>query len=147
MVELTPRSREQRKADVLHRLERDVDCWVATAGAGPHLVPLSLDWVDERVVLATGAGTVTARNLLAGGRARLALGATRDVVSVEAELERHLPAEEAGEALLDRYARRTGWRPGAGDLVLWLRPLRVRAWREVDEISGRTLMRDGRWLV
>lgn len=30
---------------------------------------------------------------------------------------------------------------------LVLRPVRVQAWREADEIAGRTLMRDGRWLV
>jgi len=28
-----------------------------------------------------------------------------------------------------------------------LRPLRVQAWREANEIAGRTLMRDGAWLV
>lgn len=28
-----------------------------------------------------------------------------------------------------------------------LRPLRLQAWREVNEIRGRTLMRDGSWLV
>jgi hypothetical protein len=28
-----------------------------------------------------------------------------------------------------------------------LRPIRILAWREVNEIAGRTLMRDGRWVV
>jgi hypothetical protein len=28
-----------------------------------------------------------------------------------------------------------------------LRPVRVQAWREVNEIPERTLMRDGTWLV
>jgi hypothetical protein len=27
-----------------------------------------------------------------------------------------------------------------------LRPERIQAWREADEIAGRTLMRDGAWL-
>jgi hypothetical protein len=28
-----------------------------------------------------------------------------------------------------------------------LRPRRVQVWREVDEIAGRTIMRDGRWIA
>jgi hypothetical protein len=27
-----------------------------------------------------------------------------------------------------------------------LRPLRIQAWREVDELPGRTLMRGGAWI-
>jgi hypothetical protein len=30
---------------------------------------------------------------------------------------------------------------------LVLRPQRVQAWREVDELPGRTLMRDGAWIT
>jgi hypothetical protein len=31
----------------------------------------------------------------------------------------------------------------------WFRitPRRIQAWREANELAGRTLMRDGRWLV
>jgi len=32
-------------------------------------------------------------------------------------------------------------------VYLVLRPVRVQAWREADEMTGRTLMRDGEWLV
>ncbi|MVA74653.1 pyridoxamine 5'-phosphate oxidase family protein [Auraticoccus sp. F435] len=141
-----PRSRAQRVADARHRLEHDVDVWVATGAGRPHLAPLSLDWDGELVLLATGESTPTARNLLSGGSARLALGTTRDVVSVEARLERHQPAEQVPAPVLERYRRRAGWLPGAGDVVLWLRPVRIQAWREVDEMPGRTLMVGGRWL-
>ena len=30
---------------------------------------------------------------------------------------------------------------------LVLRPLRTQAWREVNELPGRTLMRDGAWIA
>jgi hypothetical protein len=30
---------------------------------------------------------------------------------------------------------------------LKLRPARIQAWRESDEIEGRTLMRSGNWLL
>ena len=73
-----PRGRAIRAADSLAVLAAPVaDVWVATASSEvrPHLVPLSLAWVEE------------------------------------------------------------------------LRPVRVQAWREADEIAGRDLIRDGRWLV
>ncbi len=50
-------------------------------------MPLSLAWIDERVVLATKAGSVTARNITSQGGVRLGLGPTRDVVMIDAELE------------------------------------------------------------
>jgi hypothetical protein len=42
-----PRTRQQRKRDTLHRLEHDVDAWVAAANPAtgtPYLVPLSFLW-------------------------------------------------------------------------------------------------------
>jgi hypothetical protein len=53
------------------------------------------------------------------------------------------------EALADAYAAQADWDPrGAGGyLFLVLRPVRVQAWREANEITGRTLMRDGTWSV
>lgn len=42
------RTRDQRRKDTLHRLENDVDAWVATAsGDVPCLVPLSFHWDGE----------------------------------------------------------------------------------------------------
>ncbi len=87
-----PRTREQRKVDTLAAPTADI--WVATAAvdAGGHassyLVPLSLAWIDERVVLATEAGSVTAGNITSQGGVRLGLGPTRDVVMIDAELNR-----------------------------------------------------------
>ena len=44
-----PRSAERRKADALELLRRPAaDVWVATASdGGPHLVPVSLGWLDD----------------------------------------------------------------------------------------------------
>lgn len=150
MTAAQPRDRRTRRADTLARLTAPAaDAWVASGSAAgaAHLVPLSLAWVDERVVLAVELASVTARNLTASGRARLALGPTRDVVMIDAELDRSVGVDD-DRALGDAYAAQADWDPRGlpGYAFLVLRPVRVQAWRDVDEIAGRTLMRDGRWL-
>ncbi|WP_114560373.1 pyridoxamine 5'-phosphate oxidase family protein [Desertihabitans aurantiacus] len=146
-----PRPGARRRSDTEHRLRTDVDLWVATASADqtPHLVPLSFDWDGQTILLATSLATATGRNLAARGVVRLGLGPTRDVTLVDGEVEvlalDALPATEA-----DRFAARAGFDPRrGGGSYRWfrVRPRRVQAWREVDELSGRELMRDGRWLV
>ena len=61
-----------------------------------------------------------------------------------------VPVADAPAELADGYATRSDWDPrdapdGYGYLVL--RPERIQAWREVDEIPDRTLMREGAWVV
>jgi hypothetical protein len=146
----TPRDRATRAADALEMLATPaIDVWVATASAdgSPYLVPVSLAWVDERAVIAVAATSVTARNLIASGRARLAVGPSRDVVMIDAELERAVDVGEEA-ALGEAYVAQSDWDPrrSEGYLFLVLRPVRLQAWREVNEIPGRTLMRGGRWL-
>lgn len=146
-----PRARTQRKADVLMKLSAEpADTWVATSGGdGPYLVPLTLAWFGDRIVLATARNSPTARNLVAHGRARLALGDTRDVVMIDATLERTIPVTGAGP-VGEAYAAQNDWDPRkAGDdyVFLSLLPDRVQAWRELDEIADRNLMRDGTWLI
>ena len=150
---MTPeaRDREARKADTLAMLATPaIDVWVATASAAgaPHLVPVSLAWVDERAVIAVEGSSRTARNLTASGEARLAVGPTRDVVVVDAVLETAVDVA-VDDALGAAYAAQADWDPrrSAGYVFLVLRPVRVQAWREANEIAGRTLMRDGTWLV
>ena len=125
------------------------DAWVATAaGDEPHLVPLTLAWHDERIILATARSSPTARNLTAYRKARIALGATRDVVLIDAVLDETIPVGEAGPVGA-AYAAQSDWDPRtAGDsyAFLALRLDRVQAWREENEIAGRTIMRDGSWL-
>ena len=146
-----PRDRETRRVDTLAMLTTPaIDVWVATASARgvPHLVPVSLAWVDDRAVIAVEARAQTARNLMEGGSARLAVGPTRDVVMIDAVLERTVDVA-ADDELGASYAAQADWDPRGltGYVFLVLRPIRVQAWREANEIAGRTLMRDGTWLV
>jgi hypothetical protein len=145
-----PRSLEQRTRDTLARLEADADLWVATAdGTGvPHLIPLSFHWDGTDLLLATPADSVTARNLVAGGRTRLGLGPTRDLAVIEGELRRTTPADEIDEETAQAFAQKAGFDPRRekGMAYFWIRPVRIQAWREANELTGRTLMRDGRWL-
>ncbi|QEV22067.1 pyridoxamine 5'-phosphate oxidase family protein [Streptomyces alboniger] len=146
-----PRPRAERRHDTEHRLTHDIDVWVASAspGGAPHLVPLSFDWDGETLLLATPLDSPTGGNLTATRTARLALGRTRDVTTIEGDVEvlemDALPRERG-----DRFAARTGFDPRrSGPQYRWFRvtPRRVQAWREVNEMSGRELMRDGRWLA
>jgi hypothetical protein len=155
-VTAEPRDAATRKADTLAKLRAPAaDVWVASAGGeagspAAWLVPLSLAWLDERVVIALEAASRTARNVVATGGARLALGHTRDVVMIDAVLEDAVPLTGAPAALADGYAAQADWDPrdaGDGYTFLVLRPERVQAWRESNELAGRTLMRGGTWLV
>ena len=145
------RTADQRRRDTLARLEHDVDAWVSTAdGAGgtPYLVPLSFLWDGQRLLLATAAASPTARNLQATGRVRLGIGLTRDVVMVEGSVQAvpvaDLPGDEA-----DAFATKTGFDPRtltSAYVYFRVEPRLVQAWREVDELTGRDLMRDAAWL-
>jgi hypothetical protein len=148
---VSPRSGAERRRDTEHRLDHDVDLWVASASADgePYLVPLSFDWDGEALLISTPADSPTGRNLTATRFVRLGLGLTRDVSMVDGEVEvlamDALPPETG-----DRFAARTGFDPRTLTATYsWFRvtPRRIQAWREVDELPGRDLMRDGRWLV
>ena len=50
----------------------------------------------------------------------------------------------------DRFAARTGFDPRELKMpYCWFRiaPRRILAWREVNELAERELMRDGRWTI
>jgi hypothetical protein len=146
-----PRDTEARKADTLALLATPaIDVWVATASpdGAPYLVPVSLAWVHDRVVIAIPGQSVTARNLRSSGQARLGVGPTRDVVMIDAAAEKEVDVA-ADQALGEAYVGQADWDPRQSDGYVFfvLRPLRLQAWRESNEIAGRTLMRDGAWLV
>lgn len=141
-----PRPRAQRIADARARLDRDIDCWVASAdeSGNAHLAPFSYSWDGAAIVLAMPPANRTAVNLLRAGVARIALDGTRDVVLVDG-------AVEAGvdDATMDAYAAHTGWDPRREPSeYLWLRvtATRIQAWREANELRGRTVMLEGAWL-
>ncbi|WP_310726442.1 pyridoxamine 5'-phosphate oxidase family protein [Streptomyces sp. N2A] len=148
----TPPARDagQRKRDALARLRTDEDAWISSGSADgtPYLVPLSFVWHDERLVMATKKNNPTARNLRANGACWVALGPTRDVVLIESTAE-----TVASDALPDdmgkAFAEKLGWDPRGREAWVFLvfRPRRILVWREVNELAGRELMRDGVWRV
>ena len=146
-----PRSRAQRRRDIEHRLTHDIDVWVASASAdgAPYLVPLSFDWDGEALLVAAPTDSPTGRNLAATRTVRLGLGHTRDVSMIDGEVE-VLEIDALPQQRGDRFAARTGFDPRAlATPYRWfyISPRRIQAWREVNELPDRELMRDGRWLV
>ena len=142
-----PRSAEQRKSDTLARLAAEVDAWIATAdtaGSG-YLLPLSFLWDGTGVIVSTPRSSATGRNLSRGGRVRVGVGELRDVTMIDGTAE---PMQD--ERTKDAFAAKHGWDPReeAGDYAYFrIVPDRVQVWREVNELPGRTLMRDGDWLT
>jgi hypothetical protein len=153
------RARRERKADALARLQaRHAEAWVASASSAgvPHLVPLSLAWDGERAILSVDRQSVTAQNIIVSGKARLALGETSDVVIIDARLAEAVSLEDAHPSLAQAFADQADWDPRYSDdlpashtgyVFLCLQPERVQVWRHVSEHPGRTVMREGRWLV
>ena len=143
------RSLEQRTADVLARLRDDVDLWVASADAegNAYLVPLSFVWDGAALTISTPRASRTARNLMRAEWARVALGQTRDVAIVEGTVETITIGTDP--ALEDATPPRRGSITGGSRGVRLSAdpPREIQAWREANELSGRQLMRAGRWLV
>lgn len=142
-----PRSAEQRKSDTLSRLASEVDAWIATAdGDGnAYLLPLSFLWDGAGLVVSTLRSSLTGRNLSRGGRVRAGIGQLRDVTVIDGTAE---PVRD--DSTKDAFAAKHGWDPRnqSGDYAYFrIVPDRVQTWREVNEQPGRTLMRDGHWLV
>ncbi len=147
-----PRTPEQRKRDALDRLERDTDAWVATADPGggtPYLVPLSFLWDGETLLVATPSASPTSRNLRATGKVRLGIGPTRDLVLIQATVPAPVAASDIPGEVGDAFAAKAGFDPRqlTGYLYFRIHPQRLQAWREANELTGRDLMRDGRWLA
>jgi general stress protein 26 len=142
-----PRSTGQRKSDTMARLTSDEDAWIATADATgrPYLVPLSFFWDGAGLIVSTWLSSVTGRNLSRGARVRIGLGDLRDVTMIDGTVE--LVQDEQTK---DAFAAKHGWDPRqeTGDYAYFrIVPDRVQAWREVNELPDRTLMRDGGWLA
>jgi hypothetical protein len=142
-----PRSLEQRKQDTLGRLESDADAWIASADAegNAYLLPLSVLWDGAGLIVTTPLSSLAGRNLSRGGRVRVGIGQLLDVTMIDGTAE---PMQD--ERAKDAFAAKHGWDPrkDAGDYVYFrIVPERVQAWREVNELPGRTLMRDGGWLA
>ena len=151
---MTPPARNptQRTQDALHRLEHDIDAWVATADGDsgtPYLVPLSFLWDGATLLVATPSSSPTSRNLQATEKVRLGIGPTRDVVLIEGTAH-GLAAAEIPDEVGDAFAAKTGFDPRrltTPYLYFRIHPRRLQAWREANELPDRDLMRCGQWIV
>jgi len=150
---MVARALQQRKADTLRRLEHDTDAWVATADPGsgtPHMVPLSFLWDSATALIATPAARPASHNLQATGKVRLGIGPTRDPVLIEGTVHAVTAAADIPAAPGDAFAVKTGFDPRElteAYAYFHIRPRRVQAWREVNELAGRDLMRDSDWVT
>jgi general stress protein 26 len=142
-----PRDPRQRKQDTLSRLESDIDAWIASADTGgdAYLLPLSFLWDGTGIVVATPSSSLTGQNLSRDGRVRVGLGELRDVTMIDGTAE--LVHDERTK---DAFAAKHRWDPRkeTDDYAFFrIVPDRIQTWREVNELRGRTLMRDGNWLT
>ena len=129
----------------------DEDCWVASASATgeAYLIPLSYYWDGTQLTLATPEQSRTVRNLRRAGVVRLALGPTRDVALIDGTVT-FVRLTEMDATVADAFAKHTGFDPRreTGEYVYFqVTPQIIQAWREADELTGRFIMRDGRWLA
>jgi len=149
--DLAPRDLAQRTADTRSRLDNDIDVWVSTASPDgvPHLRPLSFAWDGTALLVSTPEASPTGRNLASSGMASLALGHTRDVVMIEGNVE-VIPIGELPQDVGDAFAARTEFDPRTlrtKYAFFRITPVEIQAWREVDELPNRTIMRGGAWLA
>jgi hypothetical protein len=110
-------------------------------------VPLSFQWDGSKLTISTPRRSVTARNLIRAGWARVALGETRDVVIVEGTVESVALGKDP--ELEEAHAAAAGFDPRElAEEYVYLRiaPEQIQAWREANELEGRLLMRGGTWL-
>ena len=145
-----PRSPGQRRADLLAQLTTEPDVWVASASerGDAHLIPLTFSWDGARLTVATPERNRIVRDLRRAGWARMALPSTREVAILEGPLE--FIAAGADDALAAAHAAAGGF--DARDepepyVLIRLTPARVLAWRDVEELAGRVIMRDGQWVA
>lgn len=76
----------------------------------PYLIPLSLQWNGETLLVSTPADSITGKNMATTGKARLGLGDTRDVTVIEGSVQ-SLEMDELSKERANRFATRTGFDP------------------------------------
>jgi hypothetical protein len=141
-----PRSRAQRRDDVLRALSTERQLWIASAsGDQAHLIPLAFAWDGTTIVMVTRRTSRTVTNLRKSGRGRAAIGSPRDVVIVEGPVSFGEPAAapEAIRALFATLPLNPERVPGT--IGVYLTPRRILTWRGLAEMGDRAIMVDGRW--
>ncbi|HEY3588073.1 MAG TPA: pyridoxamine 5'-phosphate oxidase family protein [Myxococcaceae bacterium] len=135
---------------MLAALERNADVWLTSASlqGRPHRVAVSGWWDGTDLVIATREDSRTGRNLAANRLAAVAAGSPADAVVITAEVVKSHPVDEE-KRTAEGFAEAVGWDPrevGEGWMFFRLRPQRINAYRGYDELDGREVMREGRWL-
>jgi hypothetical protein len=144
-----PRTKAERRRDVLRLLASENKLWIATASRDghPHMIALSFVWYDGRVTMATRAASPTVRNARDTGRARLALGAPLDVVLIDGSVVVSEPLEtepDVAEAL--RRVAAVDPMRSPGFAYMHLTPYRIQAYWTMIEKDRPTIMRQGTWV-
>ena len=106
--------------------------------------------MSATVLIATPAASPTSRNLQATGKVGLGTGPARDLVLIEGTVQAGTAAADIPAAAGDAFAVKTGCDPRELTecyAYFHIRPRRVQARREVNELAGRDLMRDGDWVT
>jgi hypothetical protein len=145
------RTVDARKADVVAALERQGTFWLATADhAGrPHLIAVSAWWDGTDLVMATRSSSRTAANLGVGSTVKLAAGSPADAIVIDARVVESEAAARSPE-LAKGFAGALGWDPrevGEDWAFYRLLPARIQAYRGYEELEGRDVMRNSRWLA
>ncbi len=97
---------------------------------------------------AAGADSRTVRNVAAQPWVRVSLGAVRDVVLVHGTAE-VIALTDLSTSEADLFSARSGFDPrtlGEPHVYVRVTPRRMQAWREENELAGREILHDGRWL-
>lgn len=145
-----PRTRTERRAYVLRKLESDNQLWIATASAdgSAHLVPFSYVWDGLHITMATSQTNPAAKNVTRTNKARVALGDYGDVVLIDGETATVEP-RDVDENVADRLAQVSAidGRRAPGFVYLQLTPRRIQAWWSGAELATPPIMRDGEWLA
>lgn len=145
------RTAAQRKADLLESLRQEVDAWVSSASADgdAYLIPLSYIWDGSRLIFSTLETSITTRNLRRAGRARVALPSARDVVLIDGLVSFLASEASADSPDAEEFASRLNWDPRNEPdpyVFFFVTPQRIQAWRDVAELTGRVVMKNGVWL-
>jgi len=86
----------------------------------------------------------------ATGKVRLGIGPARDLVPIEGTVQAVTAAADIPRDTGDAFAVQAGFDPREltdGYAHFHIRPRRVQAWREANELAARDLMRGGDWAV
>ena len=140
-----------RKKDVLETLAKNGRFWLGSADpAGrPHVIAVSAWWESDALVIATLGSNRTARNIEMNPRVTLATGAFNDAIIIHAQMIESRAVEDSQD-IAQGFKKAMGWEPsevGSGWVFLRLRPTKIQAFRDFEEIEGRDVMIRSRWLA